>query len=361
MKTFFDNNDTLSALEAQYNAQRIAFAPIIFQVARSMRDLGVLEALNTSKEGLSIDTLMEKTNLSRYGMTVLLESSLSADIVKEKDKKYFLTKTGFFLLNDKMTIANMDYNHYVNYKALFSLDEAIINGVPTGLSEFGEWKTIYPGLSSLPEKVKNSWFTFDHFYSDSAFPEAVDIILNLEPKTILDVGGNTGKFAIELAKKNKNLSITIMDLPEQLAIAKENIIKAGVEHQITLLSANILDNTHTFPKGFDVIWMSQFLDCFSSDMILKILTETKNAMNLKTKLCIMEPFWDRQRFEASAFCVMNTSPYFTVMANGYSKMYHSMEFIKLVNDAGLEVEDIYDNLGICQSILKIGVIKKTGC
>ena len=158
-----------------------------------------------------------------------------------------------------------------------------------------------------------------------------------------------------LSKKNKNLSITIMDLPEQLAIAKENIIQAGVEHQITLLSANILDNNHIFPKGFDVIWMSQFLDCFSSDMISKILTEAKNAMNFKTKLCIMEPFWDRQRFETSAFCIINTSPYFTVMANGYSKMYHSMEFIKLANNTGLEVEDIYDNLGICQSILKISL------
>lgn len=353
MNSFFDDNDTISALEAQYNAQKIAFAPIIFQVARSMRDLGILEALNKSKDGLSIDSLIDLTNLSRYGITTLLESSLSADIVKQQNNKYFLTKTGFFLLSDKMTIANMNYNHYVNYKALYSLDEAIKNGTPEGLKEFGEWNTIYPALSTLPTKVKDSWFTFDHFYSDSAFPEAINIVLTLEPKKLLDVGGNTGKFAIEMAKRNKNLSITIMDLPEQLAIAKENIKKAGVENQITLISANVLDDNHTFPEGFDVIWMSQFLDCFSCDMILNILKKAKSAMNLETKLCIMEPFWDRQRFEASAFCVINTSPYFTVMANGYSKMYHSKEFIELVNKAGLEVEAIFDNLGICQSVIQI--------
>lgn len=354
MHNFFEDNDTISALEAQYNAQRIAFAPIIFQVARSMRDLGVLQALHDfHHQGLSIDELSQKTNLSRYGITILLESSLSVDIVKQEGKNYFLTKTGYFLLCDKMTNANMNYNHYVNYKGLYSLDEAIKSGMPTGLKEFGEWDTIYPALSVLPEKVKDSWFTFDHFYSDSAFPEAVKIILNLKPKSILDVGGNTGKFAIEMAKNNKNLSITIMDLPEQLEIAQVNIVQSSFENQISLVSADILTMEHNFIEGFDVIWMSQFLDCFSSDMILTILKKVKKVMTPETTLCIMEPFWDRQRFEASAFCVINTSPYFTVMANGYSKMFHSSEFISLVEEAGLEVIEILDNLGICQSIFKI--------
>jgi hypothetical protein len=31
-KEFFKNNDRLSAIKAQYEAQKIAFAPIIFQV-----------------------------------------------------------------------------------------------------------------------------------------------------------------------------------------------------------------------------------------------------------------------------------------------------------------------------------------
>ena len=131
MKNFFENNDTVSALEAQYNAQRIAFAPIIFQVARSMRDLGVLDVLHQHKEGMNIDALAEITGLSRYGLVTLLETSLSADIVKRKGEDYFLTKTGYFLLSDPMTRVNMDYNHYVNYQGLFSLDEAIQSGQPT--------------------------------------------------------------------------------------------------------------------------------------------------------------------------------------------------------------------------------------
>ena len=353
MNHFFEDNDSASALEAQYNAQRIAFAPIVFQVARSMRDLGVLKALHAHKEGLSIEALTQATNLSQYGITTLLETSLSADIVKQKGELYFITKTGYFLLNDPMTIANMNYNHYVNYQGLFSLDEAIQAGKPTGLKVFGEWETIYPALSILPEKAKQSWFTFDHFYSDGAFPEAVEHLLSLKPTKILDVGGNTGKFSMLIAKRDQSLHVSIMDLPEQLALARENIEKEGLSDQIALLPANVLAPTHSFPKGFDIIWMSQFLDCFSEEDIVTILSKAKEVMSDTSRLCIMEPFWDRQRFETSAFCIINTSPYFTAMANGCSKMYHSKDFIKLIEMAGLKVDEIIDHLGVCQSIMKI--------
>ena len=353
MNDFFKDNDSISAIEAQYNAQKIAFAPIIFQVARSMRDLGVLKALYEHKEGLSLEALAEITDVSLYGITTLIETSLSADIVKVENERYFLTKTGYFLLHDPMTNANMNYNHHVNYKGLFALDEAIKRGTPEGLKEFGEWETIYPALSVLPESAKQSWFTFDHFYSDSAFPEAVQKLLSFKPQKLLDVGGNTGKFSMLIAKADKDLKVSIMDLPEQLAIAKENIQKAGLVDQIDLIPANVLAPKHTFPKGYDIIWMSQFLDCFSQEDIISILSKAGDAMDEKTLLCIMEPFWDRQRFEASAFCIINTSPYFTAMANGCSKMYHSNDFIKLIEHAGLRVEAIIDHVGLCQSIIQV--------
>ena len=116
MENHFKNNDSISALEAQYNAQKISFAPVIFQIARCMRDFSVLETLFENQNGLSIQELNQKLDISIYALKVLLESALSIDIVKLQDEKYLITKTGYFLLKDSMSIANMDYNHYVNYK-----------------------------------------------------------------------------------------------------------------------------------------------------------------------------------------------------------------------------------------------------
>lgn len=352
MYNFFKKNDTRTALEAQYEAQRIAFAPIVFQVARSMRDLGILEALyNNDKIGLSVDEIAHKTNISKYGIQTLLETSLSADIVKVINNKYHITKTGYFLLKDKMTRVNMDYNHDVNYQGLYYLDESIKEGKASGLKVFGEWKTIYPALSSLPTKAQNSWFAFDHFYSDTAFDDAIEILLKNHPRKILDIGGNTGKFSIQLAKKSLNTHITILDLPEQIQLAHENIVTEGISEQVDFIEQNVLDHTQKIPTGYDIIWMSQFLDCFKSEDVIELLKRVKDSMKEGSKIYIMEPLWDKQRFETSAYCIINTSPYFTAMANGYSKMFNSTDMIALIQEAGLDIIEEIDNVGICQSIL----------
>jgi 2-polyprenyl-3-methyl-5-hydroxy-6-metoxy-1,4-benzoquinol methylase len=352
MHNFFKNNDSKTALEAQYEAQKIAFAPIIFQVARSMRDLGVLETLyDNDKMGLTVDEIAKNIGISNYGIQTLLETSLSADIVKIRHNKYHITKTGYFLLKDEMTRINMDYNHDVNYQGLYYLDESIKQGEASGLKVFGDWKTIYPALSSLPEKAQKSWFAFDHFYSDTAFTEAIEILLKNNPHKILDIGGNTGKFSIQIAKTSPHTHITILDLPEQIKLAEENIAIAGVNKQVDFIAQNILDHEQKIPSGYDIIWMSQFLDCFKSEDIIALLKRAKESMTEGSKIYIMEPLWDKQRFETSAYCIINTSPYFTAMANGYSKMFNSVDMIAYIQEAGLNVVEEIDNVGICQSIL----------
>ena len=352
MTEHFNNNDSLNALDAQYNAQKIAFAPIIFQVARLMRDFGILELLhNNRKTGLSLEELSQKLDLTKYSIQVLLETSLSSDIVKIKDDKYFVTKTGYFLFSDEMTKVNMNYNHYVNYLGLYELEEALKNNKAEGLKVFGDWDTIYPALSTLPPKVSQSWFEFDHFYSDDAFPKAIEILLRNEPKSILDIGGNTGKFSLNIVKNSTNTNVTIMDLPQQIALAKENIGKTEFKDRVNYIPQNVLDHSKDIPSGYDIIWMSQFLDCFDEDNIVQLLTRAKKSLNEGARVYIMEPLWDKQAYETSAYCIINTSPYFSAMANGYSKMFNFKDMESYINQAGLTIEKEIHNIGICQSIL----------
>uniref|UniRef100_UPI00404768A7 class I SAM-dependent methyltransferase n=1 Tax=Aliarcobacter sp. TaxID=2321116 RepID=UPI00404768A7 len=348
---FFKNNDNLSAIDAQYEAQKIAFAPIIFQVVRTMRDLKILEILSKNKNGLTYNELAQLTNLTKYAIQVLCETALSANVISYKDEKVYLTKIGFFINSDKMTNANMNYNHHVNYQGLFYLEESIKNGNAEGLKVFGEWETIYPALSTLPLKAKESWFDFDHLYSDSGFPKAIKILKNLNPKSILDIGGNTGKFATLFAKENPEINITIMDLPQQIKLAIQNIYEQNITN-ISTYEGNILLEETKIPKGFDIIWMSQFLDCFKEEQIVSILKKIKESMDDDSQVCIMEPFWDRQNNETAAYCVINTSPYFTAMANGYSKMFKYTDFEKFIEQAGFKVVELIDDIGLCQTIIR---------
>ena len=53
----------------------------------------------------------------------------------------------------------------------------------------------------------------------------------------------------------------------------------------------------------------------------------------------------------AAYCLTQISLYFTVMANGNSKMYHSDDLIRCIEAGGLTVETIHDGLKSGHSIL----------
>ncbi len=340
-----------TALQAQRLAQEIAFAPVVFQVSRLMVKWGILELLDQNKNGLTLDEIAQKTHLSLYGVKILVEASLTIGTVLLKDEKIVLAKAGWFLLNDEMVQANMNYNHDVNYLGLFYLEESILNEKPEGLKVFGDWPTIYEGLSQLPPQVQKSWFGFDHFYSDNSFEEALKIVFDNQPKTLLDVGGNTGRFATQCVNYDKNVNVTIMDLPQQLQLMRQATSGLDDADRIHGYAGNLLDEATVFPTGFDAIWMSQFLDCFSEEQVVSILRRAAVSMNENSKLYIMETFWDRQRFETASYCLALTSPYFTAMANGNSKMYHSDDMARCVESSGLIIETIHDGLGFCHSIM----------
>ena len=114
-----------TALEAQRLAQEIAFAPMVFQVSRLMIKFGILEYLSNNHKGVTQKEIVEYTGLSNYAVQVLLEASLSIGTILTSDDKYTISKAGWFLLNDPMAKANMNFNHDVNYLGLFHLEEAL--------------------------------------------------------------------------------------------------------------------------------------------------------------------------------------------------------------------------------------------
>lgn len=344
-------DDKISALQAKYNAQKIAFAPIMFQAARALRNLGILELLMKDRSGISIEEIAQKLGLSIYGVKVLLEAGLSLEMVRVEDNKWHLTKTGYFLQFDQLTRVNMDFTHDVNYKGMFYLEESIREGKPEGLKELGNWNTVYEGLFNMEPEALKSWLNFDHFYSDYAFPELLPLIFRYKPRKILDVGGNTGKFALECVNHDSDVAITIVDLPGQTVKAEEIIKEKGFDNRIDTFSANLLDHQVPFPKGSDIIWMSQFLDCFSQEDILSLLNRAKDAMDTDARLFILETYWDKQKYEASRYSLHATTLYFTCIANGCSQMYHSDDMKSLLRKAGLEIEECFDNIGISHTLM----------
>ena len=109
--------------DAWLEAQRIALAPIVFQAARLLRDLGILAALREHRAGLTIGEIVETVGISRYGVVVLIEAGLAAGLVRCDEDRFFLTPTGFVLLTDESTRVNMNVVQECCYQSAYYLED----------------------------------------------------------------------------------------------------------------------------------------------------------------------------------------------------------------------------------------------
>lgn len=345
-----------TAFAARFDAQKIAFGPVVFQCVRYAWKHGMLNALSDAGEpGLSVSELAATERWSEYALKLVLETCLSAAVVYLRDGRYVLDKVGYCIVSDKITQINLDFIHDVCYEGLHKLDAALTTGKPVGLQALGDWPTLYQGMSALPEPAKSSWFAFDHHYSDTSFPSILPDVFATAPRKVMDIGANTGKFSCAALAYDPTVQLHLLDLPRQLAVADAELQAAGVRERAHLHGIDLLDADHAFPPGMNVIWMSQFLTCFSEVAISTILRRAVAALAPNGQVLIMDTFWDRQRYDIAAYCLINTSPYFTAMASGNSKIYESTDYIRLAEAAGLRLLTVRDDIGYCHSLLRFGV------
>lgn len=67
------NEHKKELLNAYEEAQKIAFAPFIFQATATAKETGLLDALGQSGTGLNIEDLAQKSDLSLYAVKILTD------------------------------------------------------------------------------------------------------------------------------------------------------------------------------------------------------------------------------------------------------------------------------------------------
>lgn len=339
------NIEPVSAHEAYAEVQRIAFAPIVFQAVRALRDLGILSELEAAgAAGSTAQAIADELDMSNYGVGVLLESGASAGVVNLSSNGHFvISKVGQLLLHDRMAKINMDFTHFVCYRGMYFLDKAVNDGQPIGLRSIDDrHSTIYEALPHLPEDVRSSWYAFDHFYSDAAYSVALDSIFSRDPETLVDIGANRGQFSILAARSNDSLRVTMIDLKDQLKEAAAAVEAAGFGDRVVGIAMDVRGDISSIPSKQDVYWLSQFVCCLSESEIVSLLQRIKKKMAGESRLYVLETCWDRQQHQAASYALVNTSLYFTCIANGNSKMYSADELLTCLERSGLLCERITD-------------------
>jgi len=149
------------------------------------------------------------------------------------------------------------------YEAIAHLPESLASGrpwTPEGQHD------MFSGFS--PEQQR--WFA-EGMYANAvhggrSLAEVVDFS---QFQRLLDVGGNSGGYAIALARANPRLRATIFDLEPVRELAMERVAAAGLTDRINFAVGSFFESE--LPRGHDVVLLSSILHDWDDDDCMAIL------------------------------------------------------------------------------------------
>ena len=106
-------------------------------------------------------------------------------------------------------------------------------------------------------------------------------------KKMLDVGGGSAAFSMEIVKKNTSIHATVLDLPHVIPLTKKYVSDAGLLDNFNFIEGNYL--TEDFKKSYDLILLSAIVHINSYEQNKMLVKKCADALN-KNGMIIISDF-----------------------------------------------------------------------
>ena len=305
--TFDDFRDAITA----YRLPRVLIAAL---------ELNLFTAIGT--DAWTIPDLARDVKVSERGLAMLCRNLAMAGLLKKNGETYRNSRLGATALNAHHPAYRGDYlrlitSHWADWGRLL---ESVKTGLPLDHNEPEE-----------PDYRRRFTWAMHHRTLETAPKIAAQIDLR-GARTLLDLGGGPGTYAMAFLAKNHALRATVCDRPAALDVAKEiaSTHKAGA--RLSYLPLDVM--TEDIPGTYDVIWYSNVLHIYSPKDNQSVFRRSLASLNPGGRLLIQDAFLhDREGLfpeEASLFAV--SMLLFTERGNTYK----AAETRAWLTDAGFE-------------------------
>ncbi|HEV2385820.1 MAG TPA: methyltransferase [Candidatus Acidoferrales bacterium] len=140
---------------------------------------------------------------------------------------------------------------------------------------WGDKPGLFEAMASSPEEQRIFTEAMHSFSVQSG--QAVAAAFDFSPfAQLLDVGGGSGAYCIEAARRYPRLRAVVFDLPSALAIAKEKIAESGFGDRVRTEPGDFFHEN--LPTGSDVILLSTILHDWTAQKNVKILENCFQAL-----------------------------------------------------------------------------------
>jgi SAM-dependent methyltransferase len=267
-------------------------------------------------DGRTVDELAEMLGVDQRPVELLATACASIGLLERRDGRYVNSA-----LADEFLVPGKAYHFggWVQmldrrlYPAWSRLTEAVRTNRPTSWNPDEQahlFDSEDPGLLALFWEAMHSLSTFT--------ARELGAHVDLSASTaLLDVGGGSGAYDIELSRRYPNLRATVFDLPPVCEIASNKIVAAGFEDRIAVTPGDFLADA-ALPAGHDVVLLSMIMHDWTPEQDLAILRKCFAALPPDGRIVISELLVNDEKTGPPAAALMGLNMLVETMGRNYT-------------------------------------------
>lgn len=273
-------------------------------VARSAAEVAQLRQTDARATGMLLDALSALRLLDKY------------------ENKYIATPFAVNYLSKTSPgyLGHIIMHHHHLMSGWAALDEAVTSGGP--IRERNS--------HSDNESVRES-FLMGMFNLASLLAPRIALSADLSKcRTLLDLGGGPGTYAVHFCIANPELSAVVYDLPTTRMFAEKTISRFNLTERIAFTSGNY--HIDPVPTGFDVVWVSHVLHSDGIEACSSLLRKAVAALNPGGILMVQEFILDDTKDGPPFPALFSLN---MLLGTEAGQSYSERELIAMLTEAGL--------------------------
>mgnify|MGYP001141554039 CR=1 FL=1 len=169
-------------------------------------------------------------------------------------------------------------------------------------------------------------------------------------RSLLDLGGGPGTYAIHFCRHYPELGATVMDLPTTRPFAEKTIARMGMDRRVSFTAGDYLDDK--IPGTYDAVWMSHILHGESPADCRRLIDKAARCLNPGGVVVIHE-FILNDSGDGPLFPALFSLN--MLLGTDGGRAYRQGQLAEMLADAGLEQIQRLDFTGVNDSGLIQGV------
>lgn len=288
------------------------------------------------------DEISVELGLSPRGAEALLNALAAMGLLTKKDAKFQADEDAARSLSKRSRgyIGFMIRHHHYISKSWAELPGSVRSGIPAR----------DPGHRKAGDRELEA-FEMGMFNNASLIAPKVAEAIDLSGrKSLLDLGGGPGTYAIQFCLKHPGLKAVVFDLPQVRPFAEQTIREFGLENRITFEEGDF--NKDPITGGFDVVWLSHILHGEGPSSASAVVKNAASALNRGGLMTIHEFILDDGKDSPLHPALFSLN---MLVGTREGKSYSKEELTRFMKEASISGIKLIDSLSLPNSRILAGV------